>query len=254
MPFFKNIKYPTSKKYVKKYPKKTYKKYSITRSPSSSEQVHQFKRTTGLAFDLNQGGTTYGFKTAVAALSPSSGSGNGFGLAMQFSLLNVITWHDATGTSATWNLPSVSEFQSLFSQYRIKKIVLRMVWDQNVTTSLANFNSPIFNMVTDTDDAVPPLGPSDLMQRQGVRLISLGAGNRSQVQTHTIYPRTMLSTATTSGVSSQTQARNMWLSTNNLDITHYGVKFRWDQMSNSNVPLGTMLCYVDYYIECKGFK
>jgi len=247
--------YPSKPKFTLKVKRtKSAPRYSIKRAPSIMNVIHPFKRTVGLAFDLNQGGTTYGFKTAVAALSPSSGSGNGFGMAFQFSLLNVISWHDASGTSATWAVPSVSEFQGLFSQYRIKKIVLRMVWDQNVTNSLANFNAPIFNIVTDTDDAVPPLGPTDLVQRQGVRLIALGAGNRSQIQTHTIYPRTMLSTATTSGVSSQSQARNQWFSTNVMDVTRYGVKFRWDQMANSNVPLGSMLCYVDYYLEFKGFR
>lgn len=231
------------------------KKYPVYRTPFNREQIHSFKRTTGLAFDLNQGSATYGFKTGVSTLTPTSGSGYGFGLAFQFTLANVITWHDASGGSASWAVPAVSEFQALFSQYRIKKIVLRMAWDQNISEVTAGFNIPIFNIANDYDDASPPLGPTDMLQRQGCRLIALGAGNRSQIQTHTCYPRTLTAASSSGGTSTATSSQSrQWLSTNDITTNYFGVKVRWDQLQNTALALGSMYCYVDYYIECKGFK
>lgn len=218
--------------------------------------IHRFRRTVGLAFDLNQGSATYGFKTATAGqLTPSAGSGYGFGMAFQFTLANVYTWHDASGTSATWPLPNISEFSALFDSYRLRKVQLRMMWNQNVSQSSAGFVVPFYNICNDDDDANPPLGPLELVQRAGCRVIAPGAGGTSQVHIQTIYPKANMSAASSSGGTVQmTQVRNAWYDTNDLTTNFYGCKMRWDAMSGANLSLGSLIIYVDYFIECKGFK
>jgi len=227
------------------------------RMRNSGNAIHCFKRTTGLMFHLNQGSATYGFKTGLASLFPNSGNGYGFGLGMQFQLGSIVTYGDASGGSATWNVANISEFSALFDSYRIRKVVLRFFYTENVTYGpTGGSNMPCFHICNDDDDASPPLGPSELTQRAGCRLITLGAGNRSQVQQHTCYPKINAAVASTSGGSTYQMhpSRSNWLSTNDLTVQHYGVKMRWDTAEATDLQLGSLYCYVDYYIECKGFK
>lgn len=228
--------------------------YRMYNSPSA---IYRFKRTIPLCFDLNQGSATYGFKTATAGvITPTAGSGYGFGMAFQFTLANVYTWHDASGTSATWAVPSVTEFQSLFDSYRLAKIELKMIWNQNVTEVTAGYALPIFNICNDDDDANPPLGPQELLQRAGNRQIAFGSGNRSLIQTQTINPQALLAGAASSGgtVNMTHAPRSTWMDTNDLSTNFYGCKIRWDQQSAVNLSLGSFLIYVSYYIDCKGFR
>lgn len=223
-------------------------------SPST---VHRFKRSIGLCFDLNQGGATYGLKTATAGvLTPSSGSGYGFGMAFQFTMANVVTWHDASGSSASWAVPAVNEFQTLFDSYRIRKVVLRMVWNQNVTEVTAGYALPMFNICNDEDDANAPLGPQELIQRAGNRLVVFGSGNRSLIQKQTIYPKALGNAASSAGGSTSVThfPSGTWYDTNDLTTNFFGCKIRWDQQSTVNLSLGSLTIYVDYYLEMKGFR
>lgn len=209
-----------------------------------------------MMFTLNQGSANYGFKTGVSSLTPASGTHYGFGLGMLFTLGNIITNGDASGTSATWTVPNVSEFSALFDSYRLKKVVLRFFYTDNVTYATTGVNMPCFHICNDDDDSLAPGGPTELVQRAGVRLVTLGAGNRSQIQYHTCYPKINAAIASTSGGSTYQMhpSRNNWLSTNDLTVQHFGVKARWDQAEATDLMLGSLYCYVDYYIECKGFK
>jgi hypothetical protein len=210
-------------------------------------------------FNVNPGGTNPG----LSPTAPTSGGPSwGFGIGMTFTLSEVyVLGSGSGGTSSNYAMPNVAEFQSLFDSYRIKRVDLRMLWDQtganlDSTGTLGNTSVVYFNICNDDDDGQPPATPTELLQRPETRLIALGAGNRSLIQTHSVYPKVLTSAQSDAGASqwAVTVPRSTWIDMA-ASPAHYGVKMNWDSLlPTANINLGRILMYVDYYMEFKGVR
>lgn len=221
---------------------------------NSPRTVYSFKRTVcvGLKLNASTGFTTYaaagvaagGFNSGLASVSP--------GIAFRFSLQGItVIGNNASG----YNMPSSSEFTTLFDEWRIKKIVLKIMYSANInTTSNPTLCLPIIQHCPDQDDADPPTLPNELLQRPEMKIVEYGAGSTNLIKYFTIYPQAKLATDPTAVVATTSASRYAWFDCNQSGVENYGFKMWYDAPRLTAQDLGDLMVYADFYFDFKGVR
>ena len=186
-------------------------------------------RRRGYRRRLNQN-TTYRFSRTYVwpALIGSTVSYTSNGIAFQLS-----------------DLPSYSDFASLFDFYRIRGARIKFIPRKTVNDD--NSYNGDFYTVADYDDVISPT-ETDLQSKQGVKVrYSIG-------RPWSIFIRPVASIPVYNGAlstSAYAQARRrMWLDMANPSVPHYGLKWGWTQVQT---PV-TIDVFITLYVECKGVQ
>jgi len=162
------------------------------------------------------------------------------------------------------NVSGVGEITSLFDNYRIKKISLRIDWGFNqgpgvveagVPGSVAPLSGgpwsmPICHYTYDPDDAAAPSSTEDLLQNSYAKTQRLG--DKAILVTFT--PRAQATVQATPGtaVSGGLLPTGQWLDCTNPNIEHYGMKFVIDQFPYiSGDDIAALTITPTFYIEAK---
>lgn len=198
--------------------KRSSKKRSFNRSyrprKSSYTRVVRFKSTQfAQSINGNAGGTTQYF-------------GTGFTLS---------------------SVPNSASYTGLFDQYRLTKIQVKFIQSfVNVVAAPNSVGQPVMYIVSDMDDATPPTSISQIIEREGARILNF-SGAKS-VHTHTLTPYVASADLDSSLVLRSSSVRKSpWLNCSYNNISHFGLKYAFD-----NLPLNAQInLYVTYYFECK---
>lgn len=148
------------------------------------------------------------------------------------------------------DLPNYSEFASLFDQYTIRGIKLRIV--PNYTSADANplssiVKAPNLHTCLDFDDDSLATGVTDLMEYPTYKMTQ---GHRIHARYFKPAVATMVyNTSTTSGYG---QKKNVWLDCVNASIPHYGLLYYIDGI-NSTTQLAWQV-YATFYCGFKGVR
>lgn len=191
-----------------------------------NRQVHWFKRTCRLT-DVTASISELGVQTNVAT-------------AYQFNLNQ---------------LPNVSEFTTLFDQYKITgaKITFSPVGNNALISPLSGVNSSFgFGRVLtaiDFDDSTTPAGENEMMQYQSCKITN-------PMKTHTRYlsPKVLAAIYQSSVSTSYESRKAPWIDVGNPSVPHYGLKL-W-----INAPLSTVKASITYnvyltlYFGCKNVR
>lgn len=144
-------------------------------------------------------------------------------------------------------LPNINDFTALYSQYRIKKIQLKICCRNDFgnanglgTTALGT-SIPQIAIANDPAKTTPPATINDTLAYNNVRLCDL---HGSRPIYHTIY--NPMAANTVQGVN--VSPMNSWLLTTNTGIPHYGVQFSWVTASTT---IGIDV-YATYTVQFKG--
>lgn len=158
-----------------------------------------------------------------------------------------------------YDLPNYTDLTNLYEQYRIDKIVFKLVpFATMVTTAGADAVSTAGMMVhycLDYDDTTTPpasaAGISTMREKQGyrVRNIYQGAGRPIVV---TWVPRIHTNAATDGSVVAKQPKSKQWIDTDDEDVPHYGVKFIVESVSPGIVRQLFFKVEAKYYVSLKG--
>jgi len=169
---------------------------------------------------------------------------------MQFTLLQSYLY-GSSGQVITLSMPNVAEFVALFDRFKIDKVRVRFVPSINVQSAFStaigtspSTGLPIVQTAVDYDDATPPTGVGDLLQRTDVRMLRF---DREHVLD--VAPRVSVGALdSNAAVSGSAQSRSPWLDTaDGQNTIHFGRKFWSEQLTAApGVQQGIIVIYIDY--------
>lgn len=233
-------KYMARRKSVRTYVPRNVPTARIPGSLVSTRSVYPFKRTCSLRATMNP---STGF---------TIGAASGFGLSFSFQLAACIV--GIAGTSGTATVPNYGEFTSLFDQWRIHHVDVKLVYSNNTSTTASGTTFlPLVYIAPDLDNASPPGAVTDVQQRSDHKLWQLGTnGTTSNIRTLRVYP-TATGTAY-QGVTAGYAAlgRKTWCDCAYPNITYYGAGMFWDADRSTNQDVGNLDMIFDVYFEFRG--
>lgn len=149
------------------------------------------------------------------------------------------------------NLPSYTEFTTLFDQYRIDHVDVTFTYTansepQNITAAPA---APLLNLMTvfDHDDAAIPAGQVAIQQYPSFR-----CDRMDRVLTRRVYPRVAeaVYNGTFAGVAN---IRAPWLDSAQVNVQHYGVKFviNTSNLGAGTTVMGNLTIAQKYYLQMR---
>lgn len=162
-----------------------------------------------------------------------------------------------TATSTTFGayafslaqLPDYTEFTNLYDQFRINKVLVKLVPNVNSAEAGATQRLPQVHSVLDYNDSTAPTTLDELVQYNNYRM-TMG----SRIHTRKLTPAFLDNVFETSSVTRGSNPNfKKWLSTSNATaIPHHGMK--WAIGSTASASAITYTPYITFYISCKSVK
>lgn len=154
----------------------------------------------------------------------------------------------AVGAAINFRLgqvPSASEFTTLYDQYKIKAVKCTLI-PRHTETVLGTSTQANMWSVLDYDDSAIPPSLDTLLQYQNSKRTRMN-------QTHSRYLRPMIATEVfaTGIASAYAPKRNVWLDCSNDQVEHYGIKFWFDARGSAPV---TYDMQIKYYLAFKNVR
>lgn len=146
-------------------------------------------------------------------------------------------------------LPDFTEFQNLYDQFRINKVVWKLVPNVNSAESGAAQKLPQVHSVCDYNDSTAPTTLDELVQYNNYRM-TMG----SRIHNRKLTPA-FLDNVYVTGATQRAGNPNykQWLSTSNsTDVPHHGIKYAIGATAAASAI--TYTPYLTFYISCKSVK
>jgi len=228
--------------------------YPLVRRPSSrnlfgnANQVFRCQRTA----------TWQCGYSAVSGFTNITGSivyGSGLGLAFKLSEVNF------TGNLVNpplINVPNYTEFTALFDYYRIRGVHIKMIYTNNVANTSSAVGTaqsialPTVQCMYDYDDANAPTTEGELLQRPGVKLLTMGTNGPLNLSVVPKYANQILTDAGVqpAGIGKASD----WLDGNFPGIPHFGYKMWLTPWPAATLQDGYFQFFFTYDLEFKGMR
>lgn len=148
-------------------------------------------------------------------------------------------------------MDSVSEFTTLFDQYRMNKIVVKFI--PNFTGSDLNpgttaLSLPNVHSVIDYDSAADPATLADLLQYNTYRL-----HKRASCFTRKWTPGMLLDGDSAGTATASVLKFKQWVDMAYTSVRFYGLR-TWIEAAGATVTSAKYQIYVTYYFSCKGLR
>lgn len=183
--------------------------------------------------------------------------GNGLGLA--FCLSQIIGTGNLANPGVMNNVPNYTEFSALFDYYRIRGVHIKVIYTNNVANSSSAVGAvaqpialPTLQCVEDLDDGIAPLTDGELLQRSGVKLLTLGTNGPIDLFVQPRYADTILTDAAAQPAA--VGNRSTWLDSNFPGVQHYGYKFHLTNWPATPLQAGYFQFFFTYDLEFKGVR
>lgn len=235
-------------KRVNRFRRRRYaRRYPLSRS--LNPMIHNFTRIVNWTEEVAGGGLVIA-NGSGGTLSTLSGI-------TRFEMSNVSPTPSYASVGYTFqlaNMPGVAEFANLFDQYRITKVVTKIIpYSNSSGTTISgapNSNADASAMIhyaydlDDTTIAATEAGIKTLQERRGYRTKRL----IGRPITFTIRPR-FLVPAAAAGAINMLGPTKAWLDLSNLDVPHYGMKMIFEGLNpNASNSILTFRCETKYYV------
>lgn len=183
----------------------------------------------------------------------STGIQSGQNLALAFRLDQVDIYINGS-IASTFSLPNYTEFTNLFDQYCIKKVEISVLpsWTNGGPSPNVSVWMPWIIHAADYDNA-NSTGSTSLMQYNGAKFTQLVGqlGSINSRSMRTLKPQAALSVQRATGSVGQAPMDDVWISTDNPNVQHFGLKMALDDSyngSNVGVVLGALNFVVKYHM------
>lgn len=146
-------------------------------------------------------------------------------------------------------VPSSSEFTTLFDKYRILSIDLTFsYWREGYPSGTGDLVWPAMYLFMDDDDAIIPTTKASVMERMSVQRVSFSATR--QTISVKINPRWVQSRA---GTSTNIAPRGSWIDMSTPGVQHYGVK-SWIDFYNTSAGGSQISVNGVMHFECNNVR
>lgn len=214
MPYAYRRRTTRRKSTMRRRPRRILRRSLYNRRVKTNPRVHHFKRTVILT----------GINTAITTT---------FGV-QSFSLNQ---------------LPDFTEFQNLYDQFRINKVVWKLVPNVNSAESGAAQKLPQVHSVCDYNDSTAPTTLDELIQYNNYRM-TMGSRIHNRKLTPAFLDNVYVTTATQRAGNPNYK---QWLSTSNsTDVPHHGIKYAIGATAAASAI--TYTPYLTFYLSCKAVK
>lgn len=148
-----------------------------------------------------------------------------------------------TYTFSLDQLPNYTEFTNLFDQYRINKVVLKLIPQYNqstfnvghanntATSGQLSGRNPRFMIVNDYDDDTAPVNMDTLRQYANVKVYPV---MNNKLIKHTITPATQMMAYETIGTTGYIPKFKQWINCSDSNVPHYAIKWGIEDTSAIN--------------------
>lgn len=198
--------------------------------------------------------------------SPTNGFTNltgsvvyGTGLGLYFQLSGVLGSGNLVNPGLLNNVPNYTEFQALFDYYRIAGVHIKVIYTNNVanTSSVPGAAAqaialPTLQCIQDLDDANAPTTEGELLQRPGVKLLTMGTNGPINLYVKPQWADQILTDAGTQ--PAVLGSRASWLDLNFPGIQHYGYKMWSTAWSATALQSGYYQFFFTFDLEFKGMR
>lgn len=154
-------------------------------------------------------------------------------------------------TFALSDVPSYSEFTSLFDSYKLSAVKVTFSLQRNTQNATTSTNAGWFpNLIVakDYNDSTFPTSITDMMQIRGVR--TLRFNENKQVYSMYLKPARLQVTYQGVGTVGYGPSWKGFMATNDYNVPHYGLKFGWEKLfAGMNIDIQTK-----YYFTFKDPK
>lgn len=220
MPSFKRSLSGSDKyNYVRKKVKRPTK---VPRGIMSTNE-HAFKRTVVADIGFNSSGFN------LTSTTSGTGYGNGIGVTFQLNGAFLVV----NGQSATFAMPSYTEFTSLYDSYIIDKVDFKMFPYENTALTVGSSGGgsanqvvgvPVIASAIDFDDGTYPATESVIQQYSTYKLTS--SASVESPHKRTIYPKAAQALYDNQAVlfSAYGNAKKQWVQTQSPTAAHYALK------------------------------
>jgi len=188
-----------------------------------------------------------------------TGAPYGSGIGFSFLLASVDVNSSTAGTFTACNTPNYTEFQAMFDYYRIRGVTIKMIYTNNVANgtsapggAASGIALPTVQCIPDQDDNTAPNADTELLQRPGVKLLTLGTNGPLVLK---CKPQPAVELLTGAGVAPVgLGSRSMWLDVANAGIPHYGYKMFLTPWTIPSLQNGFIQFFFTYDLEFKGMR
>lgn len=182
----------------------------------------------------------------------------GTGLGLSFKLSEVNGTGNLVNPGVLNTVPNYTEFTALFDYYRIKGVHIKVIYTNNVanTTGAVGTASaialPTMQAMFDNDDGNAPVTEGELLQRPGVKLLTMGTNGPLNFY---VKPNIATNCLTDAGNQPAALAADSWLDANYPGVYHYGFK-HWLTAWTAAPALqqGYFQFFFTYDLEFKGMR
>lgn len=152
-------------------------------------------------------------------------------------------------------LPNYSEFTSLYDQYRINAVVVKIKFMQQTPSqteqvAVPDVVQPVLHWIVDSTDAAPPTTLDQIRQYGNYRYKAMTANSPINIKIFPKFARANYRTAVTTGYS---PARG-WVETASPNVPHYGLKMLVDggwAAGTGEHNVGAMMVECKFYMSFK---
>lgn len=144
------------------------------------------------------------------------------------------------------NLPNNSDFTNLFDEYMISHVQLRFYLSVDPSAqAAASAYQPRMWYIRDHNDATAPATLDELRERGDVKTRVLTVARPVTIN---IKPSVLAETVRVGGLTTQSPRYRTWLPCANNDVPHYGFKWAFDDLTNTNYKVNVE---ATYWVRCK---
>lgn len=172
-------------------------------------------------------------------------------MATQFNILDTATINSFGLKFRLVDLPSYTEFTSLFDQYKIAGIGLKFMYSHNMSPvyDAVDRSLPVCHTVIDYDDAEVLVNENDFLQYETLK-------TRRLDKTFSLYLRPMICDSLYQGAFTGYGVKRGWIDCSSLNIEHYGVKICVDPIVHGvgENTIGILSMYTTFYLKFRGVR
>lgn len=257
MPFKKTFRRRRPKIAKRPFKRRAFKKAVIPSAVKAGRAgVHYFKRT------LNTYDETGKFSVDGTVLS--KGVGNSIFYVSNTAAAGLgLSYGTFVYEMSLNNIPNVTEFSNLFDQYKIHKVVLKIVSYQTSSTvapsdgTVGGLTGGFFHYAIDHDDVSVPaaseVGVNTLRQYPSYKKRRIVQNRPTVIVIRPKVQTTMLGNL--GGDAYGPARRNPWIDMGYLTVPHFGLKGVVEMFNpNDNVSIIPLYIETTYYFSCKGIR
>lgn len=142
------------------------------------------------------------------------------------------------------------DFTALFDEYRIDWVNCQILYGDNSSSLGGTIQFPALHVTNDYND-VDASTIAKQLETQNCKSVILGRDSNAKGLNFFIKPKAQVQTYRTAITTGYAPKGNMWISTAQNNVPHYGMKWVYESLLQNNTAIGVCKFIFTYGISCR---